>query len=165
MKLQKQKKTITLYCLCGKITITDQETGEVVGAFVDLPDSCRVPGYWPNTFGNFDWNKYSYETEFPLREGTSSLNLGELLPKLNEVYEQNKDLYERIELDCTTFSDDVSFPSIIGIRDETDEEFVLRLEMEKQQKLMAEQEKLQKKQEKLDKKREQFERLKKELGE
>ena len=131
--LTKLKVQDILYPFYGSVSVYKESDGSFVGKFAYLPEE-------------FDWENYYAETENTYPE---SINLIEIWTTLQSIMinHQNGILshqYEKIEIIEVEDDGYKSYRRIVGVRDETDEEFAKRkmeIENEENRKVKEKEEK------------------------
>lgn len=155
-KLFKGKVQIVLETLYGKIKVYEvfnDKDDQLVGEFL----------YPPSEY--FDWHRYRWEASGDDSDYVryEEIDLVKLCHLLLPITAKHSSQYEKILLIWDTYDDYRSYYRIVGEREETDDEFQIRLDAAEKEEKEKEQAKVIAAEKKLERKRAMLEKLKKEL--
>lgn len=164
MALKKKEIDIVLDTYYGKIRVINyRKDDEIIGEFDYPPEQYEQPKYsWEIV------NQKDYIRLWPDSDDESAFSITAAYPKMHKAMQEHGDKYKRIELRWDYPDGYVAYPRIVGVRDETDEEFAARCEAYEQRKRKsqesAQKHKLETAAKQLEKKKKLYAKLKEELG-
>lgn len=165
--LERKEIKVILCTFYGMIKVYDCSDSDydpkLIGEFLYPP-----PELNPSIKDNINKDNITWESDSE-SYCYQELRIDDKFEKMQKVILENKDKYKEIKLVWDTYDETCYYHRLVGVRDETDEEYGVRLEKhavkyEQRVQKKLEDQKL-KEQKTLEKKRQQLAKLKKELGE